>query len=162
MANKVSKVFVIIAAALVIGGFVYIQDRNTLFGTLIEPIEPVDWSEVKSRYIIEYSIPITLHERNGNECTVNAKGFYPLTTHGKFTHSNELANKLKFDNSTDTIIIPCNEMKGDPSEFTVWYVSPESNIHKGKYEYYIDPYDGTLGRGVNYWNQTGSTVKTNP
>ncbi len=162
MASKFSKIFVIAAAVLVVIGFTYSMDKDTLFGTLVEPLAPVDWTEVKPKYVIEYSIPITIIEENGNDCTVYAKGFYSLTTHGKFTRSAELASKLKYDNSTDTLVIQCDQMQGDPSEFTAWYVSPESNVHKDKYEYYIDPYDGTLGRGVNYWNQTGSIVKTQP
>jgi len=156
MANKSSKIFVIVAAILVVVGFFYTQDKNTLFDEIVEPLQPVAWDEVKTKHITEYSIPISTLEKNGNDCLTTAKNLNSVLNHTKFTSGPELANKLQFDLDSETIIIPCAQMKGEPSEFTVWYVSPESKVHNDKYEYYIDPYDGTLGRGVNYWNQTGS------
>ena len=152
MTNRSSKIFVLVAAVLVIVGYVYTMDKDTVFNTVIEPITPVDWSEVSKKYIVEYSIPITILEENGNSCTVFAKNLGPVFVHGKFTRGADLANELKWNEEDKTIVISCDKMHGDPSEFTVWYVAPDSQVHEGKYEYFIDPYDGTLGRGVDYFD----------
>lgn len=154
MAKHFSKIFVGVAGALVVFGFFYSMNSDTLFGTIIEPITPVDFSEVKKRYIIEYSIPIHLIEQQNGNCLVSAKGLNSALKHREFVRSAELASKVNLDEENDTIIIPCDQLHGDISEFTVWYVVPDSNVHAGKYEYYIDPYDGTLGRSVDYFNQT--------
>lgn len=153
MTNKSSKIFVAVAAVLVIIGYVYSMDKDTIFSNITEPIRPVDWSEVKIKYIIEYSVPITIVEENGNDCTVYAKGFQPINL-AKFKRQTDLINQIKYNEENETLVIPCDKMYGDPSEFTIWYVSPESNVHASKYEYFIDPYDGTLGRLATYWNQT--------
>jgi hypothetical protein len=160
MASKSSKIFVIVAAVLVVIGFVYSMDKDTLFSTLVEPLAPVDWAEVYTKYVIEYSVPITVIEKNGNDCKVHAEGFQVYSL-AKFKRHTDLINMIKYNNVTETLIIPCDSMPGDPSEFTIWYVSPDSNIHTSKFEYFIDPYDGTLGRDMSYWNQTG-TLKTKP
>lgn len=154
MTKQRSKIFVGIAGILVIVGFFYSMNSDTLFGYLIKPLAPVDWDEVKTRYIIEYSIPIHLIEQQNGNCLVNAKGFESLTTHGKFIHRAELASKLNFDKENDTLIVTCDKLHGDTSVFTVWYVDSESPTYSGKYEYFIDPYNGTLGRGVDYFNTT--------
>ena len=156
MASRASKIFVAVAAVLVIIGYVYSMDKDTVFSAILEPITPVDWSEVSPKYIIEYSIPITIVEENGNDCTVYTKTLSSAIYHGKFTRGADLANELKFNEEEETIVIPCDKMQGDPSKFTVWYVSPGSNVHEGKYEYFIDPYDGTLGKGIGYvFDETG-------
>ena len=171
MASKSSKIFVVVAAVLVVAGYAYSADKDTIFSAVIKPLQPLDWNEVKPKYIVEYSIPITIKEKNGNDCTVDAKRFYNLVTSGKFTKRADLANELKFNYdkkvtsdgnimiTNETLVIPCDKMHEDRSEFTVWFVSSDSSIHKEKYEYYIDPYDGTLGRGVNYFNETAPIVK---
>ena len=157
MTNKASKIFVIVAAVLVIAGYFYTMDKDTIFSVVTEPLEPVNWSEVKPRFIIEFSVPITIVEENGNNCTVYAEGFNPNTL-VEFMHAANLVNELKYNAEEKTIIIPCDKMHGDPSELTIWWVTPNANAHQSKYEYYIDPYDGTLGRGVDYWDQTEGII----
>lgn len=157
MTNKASKIFVVVAAVLVIAGYVYSMDKDTLFSNITEPLEPVDWNEVKPRFIIEFSVPITVVEENGNDCTVYAEDFNPKNL-VEFEHATDLANKLKWNEEEETIVIPCDKMHGDPSEFTIWWVTPNANAHQSKYEYYIDPLDETLGRGVDYWDQTDGII----
>ena len=148
MANNAPKIFVAVAAVLVIAGFIYTYSDDTLFGKFVEPIKPVNWDEVASKYIIEYSIPVSIIEESGNDCKVSAERLGSVFTHGKFTRAMDFANDINFDFEDETAILPCDKMQGDPSELTVWYVAPDSKTHEAKYEYFIDPYDGTLGRGV--------------
>ena len=157
MTNRSSKIFVIVAAILVIAGYFYTMDKDTIFSVVTEPLEPVDWNEVEPRFIIEFSVPITIVEKIGNDCTVFSGDFDPKNL-VEFMHATDLENKLKYNAEEETIVIPCDKMHGDPSEFTIWWVTSNANAHQSKYEYYIDPYDGTLGRGVDYWDQAEGII----
>jgi len=126
MKSRDQKIFVIVAAGLVIIGLFYsLNNSETIFGKFLEQIGPVDWSEVKGRDIVKNSIPITLLEDNNGECKVLGERFDLILDHQYFIRSNELAEKLQFDREIKTLIIPCDELVGEKSRLNVWYVIQE-------------------------------------
>jgi len=126
---------------LVIIGFFYINNSDSLFSSVAEPILPVNWDEVKERDIMKTSFPITLLEENGSQCLVTAQFFDGIIHHDYFTHGDKLGNELQFDSENSTIIVPCDKLYGEKSKFEVWNVVPDASKHANKYEYWITAWE---------------------
>ena len=149
MNPKNQKIFVAIAAGLVIVGVVYSINSNSIFSKFLEQLGPLDWDEVKPRDIIKNSIPVTVLEEMNGMCKVHGKKFDLIVDHNYFVRSNELINQLQFDRENKTLIIPCEELVGEKSRLNVWYVIQEAEKHATKYEYFITEWEETLRTGQN-------------
>lgn len=144
MKSRDQKIFLIVAAGLVIIGLFYsLNNSDSIFGKFLEQQGPVDWSEVKGRDIVKNSIPITILEDNNGECKVLGEKFDLIIDHQYFVRSSEFAEKLQFDRENKTLIISCDELKGEKSRLNVWYVIQESEKHATKYEYFITEWEET-------------------
>lgn len=144
MSNKNQKIFVIVAAGLVIIGIFYSWNSDTIFGRMVlEKYVPVDWDEVHPRNIIKTSIPIFLLEEIGNECIVKAERFGIVADQQFFIHSQELKNRLQYNPNEKTIIVPCADLPEEKSRFNLWIVDEEDRRHGTKYEYFITIFNQT-------------------
>lgn len=141
MKPRDQKIFVIIAAGLVIVGLFYSLNSESLFGKFLEQVGPVGWDEVKPREIVKNSIPLTVLEDIDGKCKVHGEKFDMIIDHQYFVRSDELANKLQFDRESKTLILPCKELTGEKSRLNVWYVIPEAEKHATKYEYFITEWE---------------------
>ena len=143
MANRNQKIFVLIAAGLVVVGIFYSLNSDTLFGRLLATIEPVDWDEVHERNIEKTSIPIFPIEKIGGECIAKADKFALLADQRDFLHSQELKDRLQYDENEKTIIIPCVDLE-EKLRFSLWTVDKDDPIHALKYEYFITSWNQTV------------------
>ena len=142
MINVVKKketIILIIGAVLLIAAYFYIDTSDSLFGQVVDLVAPVDWNEVHPRNIVKNAIPLELLETNGNNCKVKANDFWAIVSHNYFVKSNELMQKLQFDNGTKTLIVPCDELDKDNYMLHVWYAVEEAPQHALKYEYFFTP-----------------------
>ena len=136
-------------AILVVFGFVYMQDKNSLFFEFFDFLAPVNWDEIDYKAIVKNSIPITLIESNGNNCILEAMRLNDILDHRYFIQSEQLADELNYDREQNTIKVPCEKLHGDKSQLEIWYVTEESKKDSTKYQYWI-----------NEWNST--KIKNNP
>lgn len=145
MNKKKEKIFVIVAAAIVIAVLYYNPVENSYLNLLLADFSEVDWDEVKPRNIVTNSIPIALIEKMNGKCKVTANTFDLITDHQYFIRANELARQLNYDRENATLMLPCDLLQGEKSRLHVWYVLEESPKHSKKYQYF-----------VTIWNQTSS------
>ncbi|ABK76906.1 hypothetical protein CENSYa_0264 [Cenarchaeum symbiosum A] len=115
--------------------------ENSLLASLLSGYGSTNWDEVHERYIVKSFIPVNLMERNGGTCTVSAERFQPIIEHSYFAQGERLAADLRFDNDTETIMLPCDQLHGDKSALNVWYVTPDSPVHAERYQYFLTEWD---------------------
>ena len=134
-------IFFIGMVIVVIAGFFYVQDKNTLFTQLTdkasEQLSDVNWNEVLPRNIVKNSVPIVLISDHGNQCIVDTKDFYLITDHNYFLRSDELVRELNYDRENNVLTIACDLLKGEKSRLNVWYALEESERHANKYQYFV-------------------------
>ena len=138
---KKEKIFVIVAAVLVVAVFYFNPVESNYLNPILEDFKPVDWNDVKPRNIVKNSIPITLIEETGGKCKVKADTFDLIIDHEYFIRANELELELEFDRENKTIVISCNMLEGDKSRLNVWYVIEESSTHSKKFQYFVTPWE---------------------
>ncbi len=141
MNKKEQKIFVIAIGVLVIFAFLYVPQSNTLFGSFFESFSEPNWNEVSERNIVKNSIPVTLVEKKGTECKVQAEKFDVIIDHSYFIRGNELAKELNYDRANDTLLISCNILKGEKSRLNIWYATEEAEKHAKKYQYFVTIWD---------------------
>ena len=140
MVSKKDLAIFAVGIILVIVGLVYVNNSNSLFSSIADPILPVVWDEVKERDIVKNSFPITLLEENGDQCLLSSRVFGDVVSHDYFTQGDKFANEFQFDSENSTIIVPCKQLYGEKSRLDLWYVVPEADSHATKYEYWITPW----------------------
>ncbi|MGY5146839.1 MAG: hypothetical protein ACW9W4_02425 [Candidatus Nitrosopumilus sp. bin_7KS] len=144
MSQRKDIIILVIVAISVIMAFFYLDVGNSLFGTIINPLTPVNFDDVFPRNIVKNGIPITLLEQNGDSCKMYGEKFFQIINHTYFTRSQELVHKLQYNHDEHTLIIPCDQITDEKSRLEVWYVVPESDKHATKYAYWITPWEETL------------------
>ena len=132
---------------LVIGGCIlvlyaifFLPIENSYFGMLLESSTVPEWDEISPRYIVKNSIPITLIEKNIQNCILDASNLDKIINHSYFIRGNEIASDLKYNSEEKTISIPCEKTFGEKSRLEIWYVTEDSPIHAEKYQYFITPW----------------------
>ena len=143
MSKKEEKLLVVVAAALVIFAFVYYQDTDSVFFVFVKQFTGVDWDEVKERDIVKNSIPIVLIDEINGECKVSALRFDYIIDHQYFIRASDLERQLNYDREDATLMLSCDQLKGEKSRLVVWYVVEESEKHSKKYEYWITAWNNT-------------------
>ena len=141
MSKKEQKIFVIAMAILVIFAFFYIPQSDSLFGSFLEFFSGPNWDEVSERNIVKNSIPIILLEEQGTKCLVKAEKFDVIVDHPYFIRGNELAQELNYDKANETILLSCDQLKGEKSRLDIWYATEEAQKHAMKYQYFITTWE---------------------
>jgi len=143
MKKKKEKIFVIVAAVLVVAVFYFNPVESNYLNPVLENFRPVDWDDVKPRNIVKNSIPITLIEETGGKCKVKADTFDLIIDHQYFIRANDLVRQLNYDRDNATLMLSCDQLKGEKSRLHVWYVVEESEKHSKKYDYWISVWNST-------------------
>jgi len=143
MASRNEKYFVVGMAVLVVLGFFYMQDKESLLSEFFSGFAPPDWDEISPRNLVKNSIPITLIETDGSDCKVEAMRFNDIIDHRYFVKGEQLADELNYDRDLNTLTIPCEKLDSDKSELVIWYATEESIKHATKYQYWINPWEDT-------------------
>lgn len=141
MASKRDMTIFAVGIVLVVIGIFYVNNSNSLFYSLTEPLLPVNWDEVIKRDIVKTTFLLTLLEENGDMCVVSLRAFNELITHVYFDRGNELGNELQFNSENSTITVPCEQLGEEKSKLEVWFAVPEASSHATKYEYWITPWE---------------------
>ena len=123
MVNIKGIIFVVIALGLVVYAVIALPIEDSLLFVILSDFVPVNWDEVKSREMVRNAIPITtIQEDNGN-CKVEAKRLGSILDQGDFVKKEQLASKLNFDRTEETITVACSELHGEKSKLHIWYVA---------------------------------------
>jgi len=141
MKKKRDIIFFIGMIIIVIAGFFYVQDKNTIFTQLTdqvsEQLSGVNWNEVLPRNIVKNSIPIVLISDHGDQCIMDAGNFELIIDHSYFVRSGDLSRELNYDRENNVLTIACDMLQGEKSRLNVWYALEESESHANKYEYFV-------------------------
>ena len=140
MNKKNDFIILILVAAAIVGAYFYLDVENSLFGDVIDKVTPINFDEVHARNIVKNSLPIFLLEENDNSCKVKAELFSSITEHSYFIRSQELVDKLQYNDDEKTLIFPCDKIPDEKSRLEIWYVTTESDKHAEKYDYWITPW----------------------
>ena len=85
------------------------------------------------------------------QCSVVARNIHKMLSQESFVQSDAFASELNFDQSTSTIIVPCEYVLNNTiSQLALRYVVEDSPLHPGHYEYQITPFDIKDPRGFIY------------
>ncbi len=141
--RHLDKVFVLIAAILVVIVFVYGPWEKSYVGVILDPIIEPDWGKIQEQHLIKSSTMLTMIENNGNDCLVEGAKISDIINHPYFLNANEFGKKINFKNTTNVITIPCHKLQGDESRLHVWFVAEEAPEHAGKYKYFITAVDSS-------------------
>ena len=146
-------IFLAVSICLVIFGFIYSLNSETLFGKLLDQVKPVDWDKVFPRNIIKNSIPIEILENQNGICNIKAENFQLILKTPEFTKSQDLAQELNYDNDTKIIQISCdklpgNKLPGEKDKLHVWIVRGETEKFSGRYQYFITTSNVTIADAV--------------
>ena len=82
-------------------------------------------------------------EKNGNDCLMDGGKMSDVLNHPHFLKADEFSKKINYNNSTNEITIPCQELQGDESRLHVWFVDQDSFESAGKYKYFITSVEET-------------------
>lgn len=143
MFKKGEKIFVIVAATLVLFALYFIPLSQGYLGLLFDVFTEPNWDEVHERYIVKNAIPINLIEQTNGKCKVTAHYFDSIINHRYFIRGKELANELQYDTDNETIMLPCDILEDEKSELNIWYVKEESPRHSNKYQYFVTTWSET-------------------
>lgn len=136
MANQI--IIIPLALLAIVIFFIFTNPiEDTFLGSQLDKLTGIDWSEVNERDIVKNSVPVELKENQGKFCKVYAEKFSLITEHVYFVNAEKLIQELYFDNSTNTLLLPCDKLKGESSALHVWYVLEGSPKHAAKYEYFV-------------------------
>ena len=132
------KDIAVLIVSIAIAGIILTNysSKNTIVGMITDPFEEPEWDKIKPRDIVKNTIPITLLERNG-ECLVTANKLNVILDQTEFTHPDELASKLNYDDTEQTIKIRCEELVGETSNLHIWFIIPDSPLDAGKFIYFV-------------------------
>ena len=141
-------IFLAVSICLVIFGFIYSLNSETLFGKLLDQVKPVDWDKVFPRNIIKNSIPIEILENQNGICKIKAENFQLILKAPEFTKSQDLARELDYNNDTKTIKISCDKLPGENDKLHVWIVRGEAEKFSGRYQYFVTTSNVTITDAV--------------
>jgi len=144
MEKKAEKIFVITAAALVLVALYFIPISHGYLGLFLDIFSELNWDEVHPVYVVKNAIPVNLIEKEDGKCKVTAHILDEIVEHGYFKRGDELARELDYDRDDETIILPCDMLKGEKSKLNIWFVTEESPKHSKKYQYFVTPWNETL------------------
>jgi hypothetical protein len=146
-------IFLALSVCLVIFGFIYSLNSETLFGKFLDQVKPIEWNNVFPRNIIKNTIPIEILENQNGICTIKAENFHLILKAPEFTKSQDFAQELNYNNDTKTIKISCDKIPGDklPGEknnLHVWIVRGEAEKFSGRYQYFVTTSNVTITDAV--------------
>jgi hypothetical protein len=142
--KNIKKFGLLVAGSiLVIYAVIFIPVEESYFGVILEIPSDPKWDEISPRYIVKNSIPITLMEKDGQNCLLDASNLDKIINHAYFVKGEEIASNLNYNSKDHTIMIPCEVLHGEKSRLEIWYVTEDSPNHAAKYQYFITPWNDT-------------------
>jgi hypothetical protein len=138
ISKNIKKFGLLIAGSiLVIYAVVFMPVQDSYFGAVLESTSEPVWEEISPRHIVKNSIPITLLEKDGQNCILDASNLDKIINHAYFAKGKEAASALNYDSESQTITVPCDELHGEKSKLEIWYITEESPSYAAKYQYFI-------------------------
>lgn len=153
MKKQYQIIFLALSACLVVFGFVYSLNSETLFGKFLDQVKPIEWDKVFPRNIIKNTISIEILENQNGMCNIKAENFQLILKAPEFTKSQDLVRDLNYNNDTKTIKILCDKIPGDkiPGEknnLHVWMVRGEAEKFPERYQYFVTTSNVTVTDAV--------------
>lgn len=153
MKKQTQIIFLIVPICLVIFGFFYSLNSETLFGKFLEQTKPINWDEVHPRAIIKNSIPIEILEIQNDVCKVKADKFQLILIAPEFNRAQDLARELDYNNDTKTITMSCNKLPdsklpGDAYKLHVWFILEDTPKFPERYQYFTTNSNVTIADAI--------------
>jgi len=144
MNKKQERIFVLVAAAVVIVIFIFVPWSNSYFGLLLDTFTGPNWNELNPHDVVKNIIPITLIEKTDSNCKMSAENLDNVIEHQYFIRGKEFAQAVKFDAKNSTIVLPREMVDDEKSRLHVWYIIEEAPRHGGTYKYFVTPWNDTV------------------
>jgi len=144
MNKKQEKIFVLVAAAVVIVIFIFAPWSNSYFGLLLDTFTGPNWDEISPHDVVKNVIPITLIDKVDNNCKMSAENLDSVIEHQYFIRGKEFARTVNYDVKNNTIVLPCEMVDDEKSRLHVWYIIEEAPRHGGAYKYFVTPWNNTV------------------
>lgn len=146
-------IFLTISICLVIFGFVYSLNSETIFSKFLDQVKPIKWNDVLPRNIIKSAIPIEIIENQNGICDIKAENFQLILKSSEFKKSQDLARELQYNNDTKTIQLSCDKLPGEvipghKDKLHVWFVREESEKFSSRYQYFVTISNVTINDAV--------------
>ena len=143
MNKKQEKIFVIVAACVVIAVFVFAPWSNSYFGLIFDTFTGPNWDELSPHDIVKNVIPIVLIDKADSNCKMSAENLDNVIEHQYFVHGKEFAQAINYDMKNKTIVLPCEMIDDNKSRLHVWFIKEEAPHDGGKYKYFVTPWNDT-------------------
>jgi len=143
MNKKQEKIFVIIAAFVVIAVFVFAPWSKSYFGFILDTFTGPNWSDLSPHDIVKNVIPIVLIDEADNNCKMSAENLDNVIEHQYFVRGKEFAQTINYDMKNKTIVLPCEMVDDNKSRLHVWFIKEEAPRDGGKYKYFVTPWNDT-------------------
>lgn len=144
MNKRQEKIFVLVAAAVVIVVFIFVPWSNSYFGLLLDTFTGPNWDDLNPHDVVKNVIPITLIERTDSNCKMSAENIGNVIEHQYFIRGKEFAQTVKFDAKNSSVVLPCEMIADEKSRLHVWYIKEEDPRHGGTYKYFVTPWNDTI------------------
>ena len=144
MSKKQEKIFVLVAAAIVVAVFIFAPWQNSYFGLFVDTVREPNWDDLNPHDVVKNSVSMTLIEKMDNNCKMSAENLGNVIEHKYFVRGQEFAQAVKFDTKNETVVLPCEMVDGEKSRLHVWYTIEEAPRFGGKYKYFVTPWNDTI------------------
>ena len=143
MNKKQEKIFVLVAAAIVIIIFIFVPWQNSYFGLFLDTFAEPNWNELNPHDVVKNSLVLTLLEKTDSNCKLSAENLDNVIEHQYFVRGKEFAQKINYDFKNKTVVLPCEMVYDEKSRLHVWHIKEEAPKYGGKYKYFVTPWNDT-------------------
>ncbi|HLC24682.1 MAG TPA: hypothetical protein VJJ25_03530 [Nitrosopumilaceae archaeon] len=143
MNKKQEKIFVLVAAGVVITVFVFAPWSDSYFGLLLDTFREPAWNDISPHDVVKNVISMTVIDNVDNNCKMSADNLDNVIEHTYFVRGKEFAQAVNYDMKDKTIVLPCEMIDDQKSRLHVWYIKEEAPRFGGKYKYFVTPWNDT-------------------
>ena len=143
MNKKQERIFVLVAACVLVVIFVFAPWQNSYFGLFVNMLTGPNWDELNPHDVVKNSVALILIEKTDRYCKMSAENLNNVIEHQYFVRGQEFAHVVKYDAKNNTIVLPCDMVSDERSRLHVWYVKEEAPHYGGTFKYFVTPWNDT-------------------
>ena len=143
MNKKQERIFVLVAACVLVVIFVFAPWQNSYFGLFVNMLTGPNWDELNPHDVVKNSVALILIEKTDRYCKMSAENLNNVIEHQYFVRGQEFAQEVKYDAKKSTVVLPCEMIQSEKSRLHVWYIKGDAPNFGGKYKYFVTPWNDT-------------------
>ena len=96
---------------------------------------PADWENISEKNIVTNTVLLSLVEERSDGCLVYSERLAGMFDHEYFVRSSEMQKQLQYNESDQTIVVPCENMQDEKLRLHLSYIEEGAPKDGTKYEY---------------------------